>query len=211
MRSKLFLLSMCVALYAFFPIQGFAQTDDVIPLKEGWRFVPGDSPIYADPQLDHSQWKQIRTDKTWEEQGYETLDRFAWYRIRVVFPYSMRVHSYLKDSLRIFLGKINNFDQTFLNGRLIGINGQTVSPTTPVDTSFLKADQGLWNADRRYVLSFDDPRIRWDNDNVIAVRVFDAGGQGGMWSGGQVVSMTQLQDYVNIDYREKQFRFGGTC
>lgn len=40
--------------------------------------------------------------------------------------------AYLKDSLQISLGKINNFDQSFLNGELRGMNGKTVNDGMPL-------------------------------------------------------------------------------
>ena len=40
--------------------------------------------------------------------------------------------AYLKDSLQISLGKINNFDQSFLKGQLLGMNGKTIIDGMPV-------------------------------------------------------------------------------
>ena len=186
-----------------------AQDEPSLNLDTPWKFLPGDDLAYASPTFDDSNWKPLRVDKIWEEQGFDPMDRFAWYRLKFVIPSSMRAQSFLKDSLLFFLGKINNFDQTFLNGTLIGINGKAVAADTPADTAFLKAPMEHWNLERRYILSASDPRIRWDRENVIAVRVFDQGGQGGMWSGKQELRAVRLQDYLSLDISAKPFAFQG--
>jgi len=176
----------------------FAQ-EEVIQLKDGWKFIQGDNLEYANPGFKDAAWKAIQTDKIWEQQGYDPYDGYAWYRIKVVIPSRLRMTAYLNDSLKIYLGKINNFDQTFLNGRFIGSNAKNVKTGTPVDNSFIVAPQSMWNVERRYTVSVDDPAIMWDRENVIAVRVYDEGGQGGIWSGGQFISMPKISEYISLD------------
>ena len=179
----------------------------VIPLNSDWKFIQGDNLDYAASSFDDSGWKNIKVDKIWEEQGYDPYDGFAWFRFRVVIPSDLHKQAYLQDSLRFFLGKINNFDQTFLNGKIIGINGKNVPENTVIDTAFLKAPMQLWDYERRYVLSVDDPRILWDKENVIAVRVFDQGGQGGLYTGNQKLSMVNIKEYLSFDNRSNPFLF----
>jgi alpha-galactosidase len=181
------------------------QEASLIKLNQGWKFLPGDNLDYAKPGFDDSGWKAIGVDKIWEEQGYDPLDGFAWYRLRVTIPSALKKAARIQDGLRIFLGKINNFDQAFLNGRLFGSNGRVVAPGTAVDDSYTKAETELWNRERCYVLPPDDPRIRWDRENVIAVRVFDEGGQGGMYTGDQSLRMVLLSDYLALDCGAQPF------
>ncbi|MGB9006891.1 MAG: putative Ig domain-containing protein [Candidatus Aminicenantales bacterium] len=183
------------------------QSEDVIILQEGWKFRPGDDLACAQPGTNDASWKPIGVDKTWEEQGYDKLDGFAWYRLKVVIPSRLREKSTLKDGLRIFLGKVNNFDQTFLNGRLIGINGKSVSAETALDDSFTKAESSLWDKNRLYVLPFDDPRLLWDEENVIAVRVFDQGGEGGLYTANASLRPVRISDYLAADQAAQPFRF----
>jgi hypothetical protein len=179
-----------------------------IPLTSGWKFIQGDSAEYSEPGYNDSGWKNIGVDKIWEEQGYEPYDGFAWFRLKVTIPSKVYKEAYLQDSLKIFLGKINNFDQTFLNGKILGINGKTVEENTVLDSSFLKAPTNLWDFERRYVISAKDPRIIWDKENVIAVRVFDQGGQGGMYTGDQKISMVNIREYLQFDNGSNPFVFG---
>ncbi|HTY59136.1 MAG TPA: putative Ig domain-containing protein [Bacteroidota bacterium] len=200
---------LACALLLAFPLLLRAQTGMIVTLDDGWRFTPGDSIAYAAPAFDDSRWVPVKVDRIWEAQGYEKLDGFAWYRLRFQLPLAMRDSARLRDGLRFFLGKINNFDLTYLNGGLIGVNDTVVPPGTRPDTAYLKADVGLWNVARTYVLPADDPRIAWGKENVLAVRVFDAGGEGGMYTGGQSVRMMTLGDYLVIDTRSEPFRFAG--
>ncbi|MBA4407655.1 alpha-galactosidase [bacterium] len=184
-----------------------AQSEQTILVKDGWKFKVGDNLEYAKYEFDDSQWKGIEVDKIWEQQGYDPLDGFAWFRVKIFIPSSLKEKAYLKDSLKIFLGKINNFDQSFINGKIFGINGKNVGADTPTDTSYLKAPTNLWDYNRRYTLSVDDPRILWDKENVIAVRVFDQGGQGGIYTGNSAISMVHISEYLSLNYAQVPFQF----
>ena len=183
----------------------YPKGEEIIPLKNGWKFIPGDNPAYAAADYNDSQWVSIRVDKTWEDQGYEKLDGFAWFRLKIFLPSTLKEKAYLKDGLRIFLGKINNFDQSFLNGTIFGINGKPVPADTPLDNEYTNADAQLWNYERCYILPCDDPRLLWDKENVISVRVFDEGGLGGMWSGNANIRMITLSDYLAFDNLSRPF------
>jgi len=187
---------------------GHRETE-TITLAKKWKFKTGDSLAYFNPGLDDSSWDSIPVDKIWEECGYDPYDGYAWYRLRFFLPSSLKDRKPLKDSLLIFLGKINNWDQTFLNGRIIGMNNRNVPGDTEPDTSFLSAPVNYWDLERRYTLATGDPRIRWDQENVMAVRVFDQGGQGGIYTGHQEVRMTRLTDYLTIDANRESFEFAG--
>ncbi|MHB8054269.1 MAG: putative Ig domain-containing protein, partial [Candidatus Aminicenantales bacterium] len=175
------------------------SAQDSVPLESGWKFAKGDNPAYADPAFDDSGWSPILVDRVWETQGNDPYDGYAWYRLRLVIPSKIRDNAPLKDGLRLSLGKINNFDLAFLNGRVFGRNGKVVSADTPLDDSFTKEDMMLYDLPRAYILPFDDPRILWDKENVIAVRVFDEGGQGGLYAGEHVLRAVRFRDYVSLD------------
>ena len=63
-----------------------SDREPVVVLDGSWRFHPGDDPDgqlnWADANFDDSTWSLIRGDKSWDGQGYENLDGFAWYRAR---------------------------------------------------------------------------------------------------------------------------------
>jgi alpha-galactosidase len=177
----------------------------VVTLDTGWKFMTGDNLEWARPQSADSAWKAIRPDRTWENQGAEAYDGYAWYRNTFVLPEAVRARSYLKDSLQIVLGMIDDTDQTFLNGKLIGQNAVTVTPAPETVPENFTGIRTTYNVVRRYVLAADDPRILWGGRNTIAVRVNDHGGGGGMYSQIPSVSMVDLRDFVQLDYHQSPF------
>lgn len=179
-----------------------------VDLSGAWKFKTGDALTWAVPGCDDSKWGTISPFKPWEEQGFKGYDGFAWYRIRVIIPSSIRDKAYLKDSIQIVLGKIDDCDQVFLNGELIGENGKTIFRKIKPVEDFIKI-KGKWNLERRYILPVSDPRVLWDKENVIAVRVFDQGGLGGLFSSPYLISMRDIGDYLTIGLQDEPFSYIG--
>ena len=179
-----------------------------IELSVPWKFHSGDDLSWAGATFDDTRWELINPNEIWEQQGYKNLDGFAWYRIRVLIPHKLSEKAFIKDSLQIKLGKIDDYDQVFLNGELIGENGNTMPAKTEARPDFFKGPT-VWDLDRRYALATDDPRIHWDQENVIAVRVYDQGGAGGMFSKPFEISMLDLPDHVKFEFSQTAFSFQG--
>ncbi|MFA7229580.1 MAG: putative Ig domain-containing protein, partial [Melioribacteraceae bacterium] len=182
-----------------------AQKNTTLNLAESWKFIAADKNEFSKIDYNYMGWGEIRIDRNWENQGHENYDGYAWYRIRVLIPSSLKRDAILKDSLKIFLGKIDDYDQSFINGKIFGINGRNVEEGSPIDDSFMKEQPIPWNKNRNYTLSCGDPRIYWDKENEIAVRVYDQGGAGGMFSGGAFIKMIELGDYLKHDFGRVQF------
>ena len=142
----------------------YAGATRVAALPTTWRFRPGDEPAWSAAELDDAAWETVAAGTPWERVGHEGLDGFAWYRVHVTLP--RRPPS---GPLVLELGRIDDCDETFVNGQRVGATG-TMPPR------YVSAWQGY----RRY----DLPRgtIRWGRDNVVAVRVYDGGGPGGLYS-----------------------------
>jgi len=136
----------------------------VVRLNDGWRLRAGDHPAYADVTLSDAAWRPVAIGTPWERAGHPGLDGYAWYRVRFQAPASAPA-----GALVLALGKVDDADETFLNGMRIGGTG-----TMPPDY------HAAWQAFRRYPV----PRelVRWGGENVLAVRVYDGGGAGGLWS-----------------------------
>lgn len=62
-----------------------------------------------------SEWVKISVPGEWEKQGFYNFDGTAWYRKQFVLPKELQ-----GEDLVLILGKIDDFDQTYLNGKLIG-------------------------------------------------------------------------------------------
>ncbi|HLY69845.1 MAG TPA: putative Ig domain-containing protein [Puia sp.] len=177
-------------------ISSFVFAQDV-NITKGWKFKTGDSTAWSSPTFNDSSWSSIEIGKPWEAQGYENYDGFAWYRLHIVIPSSIKERSFLKEKLRFDLGKIDDGDEVFLNGKLIGRN----AGKTP------NIKDGPYDEQRSYAVLLNDPKIMWDKENVIAVRVYDHGGDGGMYDGKYGISMTDVTDYVLINKNDNNFDF----
>lgn len=170
-----------------------------IALPQSWKFHTGDDPAWSEPSFNDAGWRSIHVGTNWENEGYPDYDGYAWYRSRVVIPSSLKTRSYLKGPLVIDLGMIDDGDQLYLNGKLIGQNND--EPGTIAD--------GRYNEDRSYEIPLDDPAIHWDGENTLAVRVFDHGGGGGMYKGPYRIRVSDVTDFVQLDFQDHAFRFEG--
>lgn len=169
-------------------------------MTEG-RFITGDSGVYAGGGYDDGLWRMSHVGVVWQEQGFPDHHGYAWYRIHVVIPAVLREHAFWKDSLRICLAHVNDVDETFLNGVRIGKTG-----AFPSDAGGYVSK---WPAVREYHVAGNSPLIHWDADNVIAVRVYDGGGTGGIFMGVPYVDMLERTDGLQIGVVQDSIQYNG--
>ncbi|MBS1233996.1 MAG: hypothetical protein H6R34_560, partial [Bacteroidetes bacterium] len=106
-------------------------------------------------------------------------------------------------------GKIDDTEQTFLNGELIGENARLI-PAGQKPDSF-EGDNEAYRLFRRYLLAVGDPRLKWNKQNILAIRVHDHGGLGGLYEPDQqTVSMLDVKDFVKLDYAASPFQLSST-
>ena len=119
------------------------------------------------PAATDDGWQLLRAPGFWEGQDAKlaSYDGFAWYRCFVRVP-----KEFAGEALALELGKVDDCDETFFNGRRVGATG-TMPP----------AYRGLSGEARRYKVPAD--LVRAGDWNLVAVRVYDAGGGGGIASG----------------------------
>ena len=151
--------------------------------------MTGDAPSWSEASLDDSGWKAIRIGMSWERQGHAGYDGYAWYRLRFQIPKALQHHPdfSIHQSLKLSLGKIDDVDQTWFNGMLVGQTGK-----------FPDAFQPAWLTTRTYFVSKD--LIRWGAENVIAIRVYDGNGEGGMYEGKCQLEMPSWNDAISIAF-----------
>jgi len=184
---------MLICLAAVINLTAAAQE---ISIKEGWKFRTGDSAQWASPNYNDQNWKPISVAHNWEVQGYPNYDGFGWYRLHVVIPSSIKEKSYLKDSIRIDLGTIDDNDEVYLNGKLIAKYG---GKGGDIKTSNY--------GPRSYAIVANNPAILWDKENVLAIRIFDTGGDGGIYGDKFKISMADVMDNVAIN-TDADFSYG---
>lgn len=184
MRKQLFIFGLF-----FFQLLTTVQGQDSIILSVA-KFRTGDDPHWKNLTQDESGWKDIRTDQRWEPQGYTRYNGYAWYRIRFILPTALRNNAFWKDSLVIRLGMIDDVDETFLNGVKIGQTG-----SLPDDPG---GYVGKWDTKRHYVLPATSSLLRWDQENLIAICVFDNKEGGGLFGGIPCVRMMRPADGIDL-------------
>lgn len=158
-----------VILLCLWAVRAFAGDDkwnEVLDLEGKWKFSIGDNKQWAESNFDDSDWEKIRVPDDWEDQGFHGFDGYAWYRIK----FDGRELDRNAGALTLFLGYIDDIDETFFNGRKIGQSG-----------SFPPVFKTAYNANRQYLIP--DELINYNGENVIAVRVFDAMQYGGITDG----------------------------
>ncbi|WEK37866.1 MAG: putative Ig domain-containing protein [Candidatus Pseudobacter hemicellulosilyticus] len=162
------------------------QQEPVIHLQP-WTFNTGADPAWLQPDFNDSHWRLMPVPAHWEEEGLPDYDGYACYRTRAVIPSSMRRPSAL--GLRFEMGAIDDFDSVFVNGHCIGASTE-------------------FREDRVYVVLYDEGIIRWDQENVVAVKVLDKYGWGGMYRGQPSIKNAGLDEFVHIDRNLNYWDFG---
>ena len=120
--------------------------------------------VWADPDLDLSGWGKMELPALWESRGLEGLDGVVWFRRTFDLPADVA-----RRGVTLSLGPIDDSDKTWVNGKKAG---ETIQ----------KYDQ-----DRNYQIP---PETLKAGRNVIAVRVEDTGGGGGIWGDPEKMKVT---------------------
>jgi len=141
--------------------------------------------------------------EVWETQGYKNYNGYAWYRISFNLPLALKEKALFKDSIQFLLGKIDDCDQTYLNGKLLGQNTSIVPFGKTVTLKDLSKTQTVWNSTRNYTIAANDPRLIWDKKNVLSIRVYDGSGGGGLFSLPVNIRMKDLKDFLAFDVNSK--------
>jgi sialate O-acetylesterase len=108
------------------------------------------------PETDIRDWETMEIPCWWEDNGLADFDGAVWFRKNFDRP-----KDFAGDSLPLYLNQIDDYDIVWVNGHKVG--------------------EGYGNQNwRNYKIPAN---ILYPQDNIIVVRVFDAGGKGGMFSG----------------------------
>ncbi len=137
----------------------------LVRLDRSWKFAVGDGPERAAPNYDDSGWANIHSSETWQDEGYRDYNGYAWYRQSFSLP-----SGFEQNNVFLALGKIDDVDEVFVNGRRVGGTGK-----------FPPNYQSAYDNERIYPVPA--AWLRPGKSNVIAIRVYDGGGVGGLVSG----------------------------
>jgi hypothetical protein len=159
----------------------YAQT---ISLPSSWKFNIGDKPAWALPGFDDAGWETKPIGKMLAAPGQKD-HVFAWYRSHISIPQTMQPAIHNGGGIVLSLGKIDDADQVFVNGALVGQTG-----------SFPPNYESKWDVDRYYIVP--DSVLLWDKENTIAIRVFSMDAEGlGLVQGAYQYRPEAWFDYTN--------------
>jgi len=99
----------------------YQRSGEVVPdisLEGVWKFNLDDDLQWKEPDYDDWQWREVLVPAPWETQGFKNYDGYAWYRKKVYIA-----RKYQGERLVLFLGRIDDFDETFFNGNKVGETG----------------------------------------------------------------------------------------
>lgn len=144
-------------------------TRAVLMAAEGrWRFAPGDDIAWKEPGFDDAGWQEVELPCSWESHsGYTQDNVYGWFRRRLDLSAEMA-----GQEAELRLGCIDDVDETFLNGVRIGGCG-----------SFPPAFRTAYEEQRVYRVPAG--LLRGGGQDVLAVRVFDGAGVGGIVQAGR--------------------------
>lgn len=121
---------------------------------------------WAKPDVETADWQTMAIPQNWENTGLN-IDGAVWFRKAVDVP-----AAWAGKDLTLSLGAIDDLDVTYFNGVQVGTTGME----TP----------NWWAAPRKYMVPGAQVKA---GRNVIAVRVFDQGGNGGMTGPADVMTL----------------------
>lgn len=159
-------------------IEGLAESEtegkDVseFPVVRGeWKFNEGDDTLWKAPVFDDSSWQTVKLPATWQEHSNYTQEYvYGWFRRELTIPADLQG----KDIV-INVGKVDDADETYFNGVKVGGMG-----------SFPPNYTTAWDIIRHYKVPHEI--IHYGGRNIIAVRVFNGIGQGGIYDDGKKVT-----------------------
>ncbi|MBI2931144.1 MAG: alpha-galactosidase [Planctomycetes bacterium] len=119
------------------------RRSDTIELPRTWKFSKGDDARWSAPDFDDGGWEEARLPHVWNPP----YDGTAWYRVRFKATQGEAI---------LELGKIDDHDETYLNGVKIG-------------------ETSGWTAFRIY-------KAKLEGENTLAIRVHNQNGRGGVYA-----------------------------
>jgi sialate O-acetylesterase len=136
--------------------------------------IASELPSWKNKDFNDSQWATMEVPKPWEQQALGYMDGEVWFRKNIVLTSTNQ-----GKEAQLELGTIDDIDETYVNGTLIG-----------QDTRY--------NTKRKYTIPAG---LLTAGNNVIAVKVTDTGGDGGFYGDANNLKFTigdQVQALAGI-------------
>jgi sialate O-acetylesterase len=164
-----------------------------VNLTGRWKIHTGDNKDWKSRDFDDKEWKRINVPSDWENEGLDNYDGYAWYRVNFRVPQNLGARD-----LYLVLGKIDDIDDVYLNGKFIG------------NVYDLRKDGEYkrrgWEYNARRIYKIQDDLLDRDGINTLAVRVYDTHERGGIYEGPVgIMSAENYREYRNKHYTNQSF------
>jgi hypothetical protein len=164
-QNSIFMYKYIVIIGLLFSLKSSSQSIDI---SKNWLITIGDTLDWANNSYNDNYWKTMETIGPFEDRGFGNFQNFGWVRKKVIIPSSLKDQAEKSGYFYLSLGRINDADQTFFNGKLVGQTG-SMSPQQ------IGVDRG------KRIYKVDATEILWDKENQIAIRIFSNFHNGGLW------------------------------
>ena len=162
-----------------------------------WKFKFGDKKEWKDPDFDDTDWDFKMVPSFWNSKRFNIKDfynakwgdySYGWYRKELKIPGKFR-----GKELSLVLGKIDDFDQVYLNGRFIG------------ETNDGRRFGSSESYQERRVYELPQEYLNESGWNILSVRVTDMGGDAGIYAGPiGIVERDKVNEFLDWGWFEKR-------
>jgi sialate O-acetylesterase len=146
-----------------------AAAQNRIETLQKTKFTTEKVPFYKDLNFDDSSWLTLQQPSAWEEQSLGNFDGVVW----------LRKHFNLAEnnkSITLEIPAIDDNDETFVNGIKVG-------------------ETDGWDKKRTYQIPSEILKV---GDNVIAIRVTDNGGGGGIYGNNEELKLISEKTQIPL-------------
>jgi beta-galactosidase/beta-glucuronidase len=118
------------------------------------------------PAVDDAGWAEVRSDRGsgWESQGFANYTGVAWYRQRVVVPAELAA----AERLYLLFAAVDEDAEVWVNGEKAFTHTCEATGLAP---------EAIWTTP----FAFDVRPLLKEGENLVAVRVNNRQGMGGIW------------------------------
>ena len=122
---------------------------------------------WSEINIDMTEWKMMQIPDLWENAGLPGMDGIVWFRKEVELP-----KAWAGKDLELHLSPVDDIDSTFFNGTFVGTHT-------------------IWNEPRVYTIPNELVKA---GNNIIAVKVRDDQGGGGIWGDPELLKISLGED-----------------
>lgn len=135
---------------------------------------------YIALSFNDESWKKMDLPAYWETRQLKSFDGIVWFRKKFNIPEGTNL-----KNLKLYLGKIDDMDDTFINGKKVG--------------GILKT--GFWDKERLYPI---DEHVLHYGKNIISIKVIDNYGGGGIYGNKKIGIINSKKDtLINLSGKWK--------